>query len=172
MEKPSTARIALKWGLIIGLISVVLSTASSMTDLWKQGWAAWLAYLIIAGGIVMALKEFKEANSGFLNFGQALGLGTLTTAVMSLISGLYGTIYFNFIDPTMPEKMMNHQRDKMSEQGLSDEQIEQAMEITAKFMTPSMIFLLTIFIYILAGFIFSLIIGAIMKKSKPEIDFN
>jgi hypothetical protein len=172
MEKPSTARIALKWGLIIGIVLIIFSTVSFMTELWKQGWASWLPYLFILGGIIMALKEFKEANAGFLNFGQALGLGTLKSAVTGLIAALFSTIYTSFIDTTAMEKIMNFQKEKMSEQGLSDEQIEQAMEMTSKFMTPSMMFIVGIVMYIIAGFFFSLIAGAIMQKKKPEIEFN
>lgn len=171
MEKPSTARIALKWGIIVGVVIIILSTITSMTDLWKQSWASWIGYAFLLGGIIMALGEFKKANAGFLGFGEGLGLGTLLSAVVGVLGAIFSYIYINFIDTTMLSRIMEFQREKMGEQGLSDEQIDQAMEMTAKFMSPGMMFIFAIIGYIFVGFILTLITTAIMKKSKPEVEF-
>ncbi|MFN3848062.1 MAG: DUF4199 domain-containing protein [Spirosomataceae bacterium] len=171
MEKPSTARIALKWGVIVGIVVIIFSTITSMTDLWKQSWASWVGYLFVLGGIIMALGEFKKANGGFLSFGEGLGLGTLMSTVVGVLGAIFSYIYLNFIDNTMVSRIIDFQREKMSEQGLSDEQIDQAMEMTAKFMTPGMMFIFGVIGYLVVGFILTLIVSAIMKKSKPEVEF-
>ncbi|MCU0325635.1 MAG: DUF4199 domain-containing protein [Spirosomaceae bacterium] len=171
MEKPSTARIALKWGVIVGIVVIIFSTITSMADLWKQSWASWIGYLFVLGGLIMALGEFKKANEGFMGFGEGLGLGTLMSTVVGVLGAIFSYIYLNFIDTTMVSRIVDFQREKMSEQGLSDEQIDQAMEMTAKFMSPGMMFIFGVLGYLIVGFILTLIVSAIMKKSKPEVEF-
>jgi hypothetical protein len=45
------------------------------------------------------------------------------------------------------------------------------MEIASRFATPGLTFLFSIIVYVVCGFVFSLIISAIIKTSKPQLDF-
>jgi hypothetical protein len=77
----------------------------------------------------------------------------------------------NFIDTTIMQQMRDMQMEQMEAQGLSSEQIDQAMEIGAKFTSPGIIFLFGIIGYVLFGFLISLVVAAIFKNTKPEIEF-
>jgi hypothetical protein len=171
MEKPSTARIALKWGLITAVISIIYSTILYFTGMWKTPALAWVGYLFLAGGIVMAMREFKSMNNDYMSYGEGLGIGSLMSTVSGVIGAIYGYIYMNFIDNTMTQQIMEMQTTKMAEQGMTEEQIDQAMQMASKFMSPGMMFIFTVLGSLFIGFILSLIISAILRKNKPEMDF-
>ena len=60
--------------------------------------------------------------------------------------------------------------DKLIEQGLSDAQIEQTLEISGKFQTPEMILVFGIVGGIIMYLIIALIVTAITKKPNPDLE--
>ncbi len=171
MEKPSTARIALKWGLISAILIIVYTVGLYITGHFKTPALSWIPFLLLLFGIVMSLREFKFTNNNFMSFSEGLGLGTLMSAVCGLIAAIFNYIYITFIDTTIIQQMREMQVEQLEQQGLSSEQIEQAMEIATRFATPGLTFLFAVIGYILFGFVFSLVVSAIVKNSKPELDF-
>lgn len=171
MEKPSTARIALKWGIVTAVVVIIYSVASFMTGLFKNSATSYVAFLFLLGGIILAVKEYKSLNNNFLGFGEGLGLGTLLSAVTGIVASIFSLVYITFVDPTIMQQMGDLQREQMESRGMTQEQIDQAMEIAAKFMSPGIIFIIGLLTYIFFGFIWSLIVSAIFKKDKPEMNF-
>lgn len=171
MEKPSTARIALKWGIISAILIIVYSVVLYMTGWFKTPSLSWITFLFLFFGIIMGIREFKFMNNNYIGFSEGLGVGTLLSAVTGLVSSIFSYIYLNFIDTTIMQQMRDMQMEQMEAQGLSSEQIDQAMEIGAKFTSPGIIFLFGIIGYVLFGFLISLVVAAIFKNTKPEIEF-
>ncbi len=62
------------------------------------------------------------------------------------------------------------QIEKMEDQGLDDDAIEKAMEITDKFMSAEMMPVWTIVGMLFFGFILSLIISIFTKKNNPTLE--
>jgi len=77
-----------------------------------------------------------------------------------------------FVDDSLIALSKATAEEKLMERGLSDAQIEQAMEIQGKFLTPEMILVMGLFFGILFGFIVALIVTAITKKTNPELQNN
>ena len=167
-EQPSVARVALKYGVITAVAVIVYSTILNISDLVidNQG-LAYVSYLILAGGMVYAMRDFKAQNAGFMSYGQGLGIGSLLSAVVGLLSSIFSMLYTQFIDPTLMERAMDKAREDMEGRGMSDAQIDAGMEMASKFQTPGMMFLMGIFAFLLLGFIIALIVAAIMRKNKP-----
>lgn len=171
MEKPSTARIALKWGIISAVISVIFTIVLYTFDLWKITWVSLvfgLAIIIVI--LVLANKEFRTLNEGFLTFGESLGISMLVIAVSSLISAAFNQLYMNVIDNTIKDKMADFQEETMLKQGMTMEQIDMAMQQVEKFNTPGIQFLFGLLGSLFFGFIIALIIAAIMKKNRPVFE--
>jgi hypothetical protein len=171
MEKPSTARIALKWGIVTAVVVIIYSVVSFMTGLFKNSATSYISFLFLLGGIILALREYKTLNNNFLGFGEGLGLGTLMSAVTGIVASIFSLVYITFVDTTIMQQMGDLQREQMEARGMTQEQIEQAMDIASKFMSPGIVFLIGVFTYIFFGFIWSLIVSAIFKKDKPEMNF-
>lgn len=171
MEKPSTARIALKWGIISAIISTVFTIVLYTFDLWKMLWIAvtfGLAVTVVI--LVLAAKEFKSLNNGFMTFGEGLGMSMLIIMVSGLISNAFNQLYVNVIDTSIKGKMIDMQEEMYVKQGLSEEQISMAMEQLERFNNPSMQFLFSMLGTLFFGFLLSLIISAIMKKDRPVFE--
>lgn len=166
-NKPSTASIAIKWGLISAVLSSIWATVMYSTELWKNSALGFVSFIFLIAVLVLAFKEFKSNNSGFMNLGQAVGLGTLLGAVSGVIGSIFNFVYMNFIDTSYIGKMLAFQEEKMIEQGLPDESIEMALGITEKMTSGGLSFLVGVIFVVIASLILSLIIGAIMQKKKP-----
>ena len=171
MENPSTARIALKWGVITSVVIIIYSVASFMTGLYKNSATSYISFVFLLGGIIFAIKEYKSLNNNFLGFGEGLGIGTLTSAVTGLIASIFSFVYIMFIDTTIPQQIADMQREQLESRGMTSEQVEQAMEMASKFTSPGLLFIFGVLGYIFFGFIWSLIVSAIFKKDKPEMNF-
>ena len=165
-EQPSTARVALKWGAILGVASSIFSLILFMTDTVGNTGIGAISYLFIIGALVLAMREFRTLNGGYMRYGQGLGLGALTTGVSGLISGLFSVFYMTVIDTGVMDRMIETQRDKAEASGLSDEQIDAQMKIVEMFQSPGLLFIFGIIGSIIMGFLFSLVISAIIKKEK------
>jgi len=170
---PSTARIALRYGLYAGLASIIYSAILNITGLSFNKVVGYLSFPISLAisiiAIVYACKEFRAANGGALSLGQAIGVGTLLSAISGFLSGVFLTIYVTIIDTSFVERTLDNARRQMEEQGnLSDEQIDQAMEMSRPFTENLMnySFVTGPIFGAIMGLILSVIIGAIMKKDR------
>ena len=168
-EKVTTSQIGLRYGLITGLVLIVYSLILNMTGMVGNQALGWINYLIILVGIVMAHNAFKKGGDGFMSYGQGLGIGTILSLVGGIMSGVFAFIYMKFIDSSLLQTINDEAMEKMQEKGMNEDQIDQAMKVTSKFMTPTAILLLAIVGSVIIGFIISLIVSAITKKNNPEV---
>jgi hypothetical protein len=166
-QKITPARMALKWGAICALATIILTTAINMSGLWQSPGASMLAFVPLIIFMVLAMKEYKEGNDAFMTFGEGFGLGMLLTGVSGVISSLWGILFVKIIDPTFTEQMRDFQIENFEEQGLGEEQIEAAIQMTDKFSTGPMMFVFGLIFTMIIGLIISLVVSAIMKKNKP-----
>lgn len=169
-KQPSVASVALKYGAIFGLIGIIYQAIIMIADLGDNRWLSSLAYIILIIGIVVAMKNYKELNFGYMSYGQGLGLGTLLSAVFGFFTGIFTWIYTSFVDTDYMGRMMEKQREQMIQQGLPDEQIDAGMAMAQNFQGPLTMILGGTVITLIIGFILSLIIAAVMKNSRPEFE--
>jgi uncharacterized membrane protein YeaQ/YmgE (transglycosylase-associated protein family) len=129
-----------------------------------------LAFVILIVGIVLGMKDYRAQNNTFMSYGQGLGIGSLISAIVGLIGSMFSMFYLEFIDNTIIKQSMDKAREDMETRGMDDAQIDQAMSMTEKFMTPGIMFAMGVLSYVIIGFIISLIIAAIMRKDKPVFE--
>lgn len=84
----STARVALRFGVIAGLVMNLYNTL--LLFLWST--APWdvqmMVFAILAGGIIYAMREFRTYNKTGMNLIQGLGIGAMLSTVAGLVFGL------------------------------------------------------------------------------------
>lgn len=166
-QKPTTARTALKWGVISGIASMIFSTIIYVTGQITNSWLSSLGFIITIVAMVLAMKDFRSQNEGFMKYGQGLGIGTLMSGIAGFIGSVFGYIYMQFIDPTLRQQILDKSREDMEAKGMDDVQIEMAMQMAAKFSSPGITFAFGVIGSVIVGFIIALIVSAIMKKDKP-----
>jgi hypothetical protein len=74
-------------------------------------------------------------------------------------------LFFKFIATDELEKIFAQTEERLYNQGMSEDQIEMAMQMTRKMTTPLTMAIGTIFSYTFMGFIFSLITSSFIKKN-------
>ena len=154
-------------GAILGAALVIYTLILYMTNLTYSTGLGYVSYLIMIGGIVLGIKNFRDQEQeGFISYGRALGVGMLTVMFASIIMAVFVYILYTIIDPGLVEKGIEIARNKMAGKNLSDDQIEMAINMTKKFMTPTFMVIGTIIGYAFFGLIFSLVVAAVMKKDK------
>ncbi len=167
----STSSVAVRYGIITGIVSIIYSLILFITELnFKQQALSWISFIILIGGIVMAHRHFKSENGGFMRYGQGLGIGSILSAVVGLLGGIFMYIYIKVIDSSFMERMKEMQIAELEKKNMSEEQMEQAMSMTEKFTGPEMMVVWSIVGTLLMGFLFSLIISAITKHTRPEFE--
>ncbi len=166
---PKTGKYALNYGLLLGGASIVFSLMLFSMDMhYDQNVAVQVIGIVLAfAAIFICVQQFRKANLGYLTISQALKLG----AGVTLIAGIIGLIYFfvlsNFIEPDYLDKVFEIGKQKAMEDNpsLSQEQLDQGIEMQKKFAWMS--YPIILIINIIIGLIGGLISGLILKKAKP-----
>ena len=169
--QPKISAIALRYGLIAGLLVIIYALILQFTDLYMSKALSYVNYLFVLIAIILAYREFKSQDQGHMTYAQGLGLGTLTAGIAGVLSGIFSYIYIKFIDDSMLGKIAEMQREELEKSsGMSDEEIERALEMSASFTTPEMIMVFSIIGFVFFGFLISLVVAAAMRNPRPEFE--
>ena len=166
----STRSVGIKYGLVMAVVSityfVILNTAGvDMT----QGIGRWGSLVFYAGIIFLAQKNFKDQGDSYMSYGQGMGISFWISLISSVIGSIFTYFYVKFIDTGYIQQMMDKQREQMEAGGnLSEDQIDNAMSMTAKFMTPEMILVFGIIGGIIMISIVGLIVTIFTQKKNPD----
>lgn len=168
--KPSAARIALKWGLFLGLASVVLLVIQyntfSMDSTALNTLLSGLGFVLSAALIYLAVREFRAANDGFLSVGQSISVGLLTGAISTVLGLLFQQFYRRFIDPNMMERMVTMQLEKQNIDTTSA-QGEKALEFLRSPTYNLVIFGTTLLVGLLISLVIAAVVGFILRRERP-----
>ncbi len=171
-QTPSIKKIALNYGLLLALLSIVLQVISYVLDahIDRPWWLTVLQLIISVGVLSYGIKAYKTSNAGYLTLGQALKTGLAISLVAGVIAVIFNYIFMNYIDPDFVQKTLDFSREQMIEQNpnMTQEQIETAMGMSAKFMSPVFMSAIAMLATLFFGFIISLFAGLIMKKNPPQ----
>ncbi|QJW88402.1 DUF4199 domain-containing protein [Spirosoma taeanense] len=165
-EEPSTARVALKWGLILGVAQILFSTFLFLTDGIGNASLGYVSYALSIAGIVLVMRDFRTLNGGYMSYGQGLSLGTLTAAVSGFLSSLFSVFYMTVIDTGVMGRVIEKTREQLEDRGVPDDQIDQQMQVVQMFQSPGLLFVFGIIGAAIGGLIFSLIIAAFMRRNR------
>lgn len=167
--KKSKLSLTMNWGLMLGLALIVFHLVQYMMDIYKAPlWATLVNYAIIIAGIVWGqIKCRDELNGGYISYGSALGTGVMVSLFSSIVFAFYFIILTKLIDTGYMDKVLETVEEAYIEAGLSDEQIETAMGMVQKFMSPFLTAISTIFSYVFMGTIISLITSIFIKREEP-----
>ena len=157
-------------GAILGVVSILLSlvmyaTGNHLDPHWS---ISLISAELFIGVIIFGTKKFKEANGGFMSWGEGVKIGVGIAVVAGLIVVIYNYIFMNFIEPDLMSQMIEVQNQKFLDQGMTEEQIEAANDMGKSFQTPGIMAAMGIIGYAIGGFIVAAITSAIMKKTEEE----
>jgi len=167
-EQVTVKKVGIKYGIYLALVSIIYSLILQIAGLIANQALGYVGLIFTIVAFVMAHNEFKKANE-FMSYKQGLGISMIVVLVSSVLSSIFTYIYVKFVDDSLIELSRAKAEEQLMGRGLSDAQIEQQLEIQAKFTTPEMILVMGIFMGVLFGFIIALIVTAITKKPNPDL---
>lgn len=170
-QTASVKKIALSYGGMLGLITILLSVIVYVMDLtyeqpWWQGAIGFVAMIVC---ILLGIKTFKKENQGFLSLGEALKVGLAIALITGIIGVIFNLMFMTVIEPDFATNMLAATEDNLLEQNpnMTQEQIDMTMGITETMMSPAIISAMSIIMTLFFGFIISLITGLVMKVNRP-----
>lgn len=172
----SPAKSALPYGVLFGVLItfMTISIYYFEINMYEDKQMAWMvslmSYLVLPLALIfLAVKNFKEKiNEGYLSLVDGLKIGVVVMLIAALISGIFNAIYMQLF-PEYLEEMFRLMEENMIKQSpsMTQEQLDQMMSISKKFMSPWITIPVSIAIYSLVGLIYGLIFGTIFKKERP-----
>lgn len=185
MEQHQTypLKLSMTYGLYLGGISIFLSIIIWVTGLIENLGLFGSAFLgiiqlfIVVFALLYFTKLYRNNElNGKITYGQAFVFGVLVVVFSTILSSLYSYVFNRFIDPEYTQRIMTMLQEKtyqyMSSKGLSDDQIESAMQKFEEKGIPGPIETLisSIEFGLIGGAIMSLISSAIIKKNIQNED--
>jgi ABC-type spermidine/putrescine transport system permease subunit II len=171
-QKITTVKTALNFGLILGGISLVYSLMLFFLDMHYQRETATslIGYTLLIGLVLWAIMHFKKNNDGYISLSEALKTGVGTALISAIIVCIYTIVMIQYLDPEFLDKSIEYQKQKMLQENpeISLESVNKMFSMQKEFSGPFIISGFIIIFNLFFGFIISLIVGLIVKKSKPE----
>ena len=164
---PSIARIATKYGLILGVLSFVIFLVVTMTGI-QQNWSSLVNIVLLIVLMVLAHQEFKKTHDGMMTYAQGLGSGTLVSIVATVVTCVLLFIYVEYINTGYLAAAMQTQQAALEQRGMTGAQAQQAMSMTAAMLTPVGIVITSLVTGVIAGFIVALIVSIFTRKGDPR----
>jgi len=167
---PNPTKVATKWALISAVTSIVLTFVYQFLNIAQDSPTRYLSMLPFIAFIVMAQIEYKEVLGGSITYGKAFSTGFRVALFGGILAAIFMYFYVSFINTEFINQMMEAQRAKLVDKNMSDEQIDQAMKMTSKMMSPIMISFFAAVGSAFMGALISVITAAIVKKDPPPLE--
>ncbi|WP_179957770.1 DUF4199 domain-containing protein [Exilibacterium tricleocarpae] len=173
------SQIAIKWGLIAGLVMVGVPL---------------ITYLLIGGGpetfaigeiigyatiilslllIFIAINEFRRLQPDQkVGFGRGLAIGLLISAIAGSLFGIYNWVYVEFLHPEFMDQYYDYYIEQVQQSGKPAAEIEQQIasfeQQKALFMNPVTQFLLMFLTVFVIGAVVSLFCAAVQSRMSAK----
>lgn len=179
LPDPSTVSnrpIAIRYGLIIAAVGVLISLVAFLTNtdpaMPDAGPIKWLymavGFAVSIWAISTAIKADRQQLGGFISLGRCVGLGAFIGLVSGVVSMLYMLAYAYVINPDFSNDMLAAMHAQWEEQGLSDEQIEMASGIVGIFTNPVFLSLSQVLNGVIMAVIIALVAGLVLKREPNK----
>lgn len=160
-------------GAILALVGITYTLIMYFLDMTMNKSQGYILILIQIGLLYFLLKSYRDNSMhGQITYGQSVGAGVIISLYYALAMSLFTYILYTVIDPGLVAKQLAVAEEAMrAKGGLTDGQIDTAMQFTAKFMNPVVLAITGIFGGVLWGTIISLLVSIFIKKEgNPLID--
>ncbi|TAD94970.1 MAG: DUF4199 domain-containing protein [Bacteroidetes bacterium] len=161
-------KLGLKYGIIAALISLVYNAILQVLGYASDQFLGSLGQIFLVLAMVLACKDFKTANSGFMNFSQGMGMGFWISLLTTIVGTVFLFIYLNY-DPQTITQTLKIQEMALENQGKSDEEIKVMMDIVKEFMTPTYLAAAALISNMIFSMLLAVVVSLVMRKMNPDV---
>ncbi|HNW75706.1 MAG TPA: DUF4199 domain-containing protein [Bacteroidales bacterium] len=173
-EKPrSVSSNALWFGIITGAVLILYNLILFLAGVYTNKILGYISYLFLIGGMVWGTLEYrKKYLNGFMPYSKAFVSCFMIGLFGGLLVAVYMFVFVKYIHPGYIQEMMDISRQTMysTNPNMSEEQIEQAVEMSSKFMSPAMIAVSAFIGYAIASVVIALIAAIFVKKEDKSVE--
>lgn len=158
----------LNYGLITAVVVIVLDLVFYVLELPRESYIRLIAYLVYIGGIIWAAKSYRDIHSGgLISYGKSFSIGFMTSLFAAIIVSIYTFIFVKFIDPSVITASIEATENTLLDNpDLSDEQIDNMIEMSTRFMNPPMMAIMALIWTTFVMTIASLVVSIFIKKEE------
>ncbi|MFL9843798.1 DUF4199 domain-containing protein [Flavobacterium rhizosphaerae] len=175
VQPVKTGKAAVNYGVIFGVIMILEFIIAYALDINpQQNKTIGLINSILNNLILpvlfiaLACNYFKKQNGGYIKFGESLKTGVATTVIAAAVFAVFNIVFYLIFPEAQAEILQKVKEAQVATNpNLTAEQLKMTIKVTEMFMKPYIAFPVTIIIYAFLGLIYSLLVGAIVKKEKP-----
>jgi hypothetical protein len=171
-EQPkSSSKNSLTYGLITGVVMIVYSLILYLLNLHLNKYLGYVSFLFLVAGMVYGTLQYKKTLGGFIAYGKAFSSGFMIGLYAGIVAAIYGFLFYQFIAPNVIQELLSMSRENImaSSPQLTDDQLEQAMNMTSKFMTPPIMAVFSLIYFAIASLVISLIAAIFLKKEDNSV---
>lgn len=164
----------IKWGIIAGIVSILLNIIFwvSSREIFFGFVPPFVIAFVFSVAAVLAGIEKKKAQGGQITFKEVLQPVFLTFVIGGLFAGICTYVFYNFVDPTIPEQAKQHAiatTDRMLHSlGVPEDDIDKQLDGLKELeydMKPGKA-LLTYFALLIRYFVLAAIISVILRNKR------
>lgn len=162
--KPSSQ--SLMYGVIYGLLSSIVLYLSYKIGYTTGGITTLFGFILAAVSVLLSINLYKNSNSGQLTIANALFIGLMIGLIGGVIYAVYVYLHYDMVDTTTMAEQLKIAEEQMKQQSpqLTEEQMEQALKISAIVSSPASLAVLKFIGALFETFIVALLIGLIKKS--------
>ena len=158
-------------GVLISLILVVVDLIGGFAHLRFENWFKYIGTVIMLAGIIIFCLQYAKEKTDGVRFGNVFGYGFKIALVISVVMIIYTLISVNLIFTDYVDQVLVKAKADMEAKGnLTEDQIDQGLNMTKKFLQPVPLALFAFLGTLFFGTIAALLGGAFAKKSEGTPD--
>jgi len=166
---------AMQFGVLFGVLMVLefvigysmnIDPATNPAYGWAINILNYVLFPIVL--ISMGCSAYKKGNGGFVTLGQCLKIGVVICVIAALVYSIFFAIFTMIFPEFIPEMMEKIQSAMIAQNpDMPQNQMDTMISMSEKMMKPYILIPFSIVMYAFIGLIWSLIVGAIVKKDRP-----
>jgi hypothetical protein len=127
---PTLVQHGLRWGLILGVIAILMAGAGYAIDYTMLVTLKWLGFILLVdiGVAIYAGIDFRNSIGGYLSYGKAWQHAMVIFAVAALMATLFNFVLYFVVDTELPAKLaeasLENQRAMMQSMGAPESTID------------------------------------------------
>lgn len=162
----------INFGIITGVVMILFSLILYLVDMHLNRTVSWIGYLFLIGGIIWGTIDYRQkVLGGFMSYGKAFSASFMIVLFAAILGLIYSFLFFQVIAPEVVQEIVDMSREEAIKRSpeLTEEQIDQAMQVSSFFMTPIMLTVWGFISQVLIGAILSLITSIFLKKEDKSL---
>jgi hypothetical protein len=170
--KKTTFKASISMGVMVGFVLIIYYVIIYLANMYTSEWTGWLSYCFLLIGMILGVKNYRDKDlSGSITFGQAFSLSFYIGVISGIMYIIFSFIFMTLIAPDIITNIQQMARKSMESKGMTDEQINQAMQVAHFFYTPVGILIFIVVFWLIFDVILSLLVALIMRRESKTLNY-